>query len=113
MIREIEQNVTSQGGKFEDYLSSLGKSYDQLMLDLLPTAVKRVKSALAFKEISKLEKIEVEEKEIDQEMELLKERYKGNSEVLANISGVAYRAYLSNFILNQKVIDNLKKWNLV
>ncbi|MDD3711158.1 MAG: trigger factor [Patescibacteria group bacterium] len=113
MVREIEQNVTSQGGKFEDYLSSLGKNYDQLMLDLLPNAVKRVKSALVFKEIAKIEKIKVEEKEIDREMQLLKERYKGNSEVLANISGASYRAYLSNFILNQKVIDNLKKWNLV
>ncbi len=113
MMREIEQSVTSKGGKFEDYLSSIGKNYDQLMLDLLPNAVKRVKSALAFKEIAKLEKLEVEEKEIDREIDILRERYRDNAEIIGNITSSSYRSYLSNFILNQKVVGNLKKWNLV
>ncbi|HMB65674.1 MAG TPA: trigger factor, partial [Patescibacteria group bacterium] len=31
MLSEIQQNVTSQGGKFEDYLQSIGKSQEQLL----------------------------------------------------------------------------------
>lgn len=113
MMREIEQNIISQGGKLDDYLSSIGKNYDQLMLEMMPNAVKRVKSALILKEVAKAEKMETEEKEIDEKLSALKEQYKDNSEAIKNITSPAYRAYLSNFILNQKVVENLKKWNLV
>jgi len=112
MLREMEQGVVSQGGKLEDYLKSIGKTEDQLMLDFMPNAVKRVKSALVLKEIAKIEKIEVSSEEIDKEVETLKNHYKDNAEIIKNISGPAYRSYLENFILNQKIINNLKKWNL-
>lgn len=112
MMREIEQGVASQGGKFEDYLKSIGKNYNELILEMMPNAVKRVKSALIFKEVSKLEKIEVTEKEIEKELEVLKKKYNNNADAMKNISSPAYRSYLASFILNQKVIDNLKKWNI-
>lgn len=113
IMREIEQNIVSQGGKFDDYLSSIGKNYDQLMLEMMPNAVKRVKSALALKEIAKIEKIEVGEKEIDEKIKALKEQYKDNADAIKNITSLAYRSYLANFISNQKIVENLKKWNLV
>lgn len=113
IMREVEQNIASQGGKMDDYLKSIGKSYDQLMIEMMPNAVKRVKSALIFKEISKLEKLELSEEDLDKELDILKDKYKDNSEAVKNISSPAYRSYLSNFILNQKVVDSLKKWNLV
>ena len=112
IMREIEQNISSQGGKFDDYLKSVGKSYDQLMLDMMPNAVKRVKSALVFKEIAKLENITPDEKEIDKEVENLKEKYGQSPEALQNITSPAYRSYLANFILNQKIVDSLKTWNI-
>lgn len=113
MIREIEQSVTSQGGKFEDYLKSISKSEDQLKLDLMPNAVKRVKSALILKEIAKIEKIEISHEEVHKEIDTLKNYYKDNVEAIKNISSPAYHSYLENFLLNQKIIDNLKKWNIV
>jgi trigger factor len=112
MMREVEQNVVSQGGKFDDYLSSIGKNKEQFKLELMPNAVKRVKSALALKEIAKIEKIDVSSEELDKELELLKERYKDNPDAVKNMSGLAYRSYLSNFILNQKIIGKLKDWNI-
>lgn len=112
MLREMEQGVVSQGGKLEDYLKSIGKTEDQLMLDFMPNAIKRVKSALVLKEIAKIEKIEVNPEEIEKELETLKNHYKDNTEIIKNISSPAYRSYLENFILNQKIINNLKKWNL-
>ncbi len=113
MIREIEQSVTSQGGKFEDYLKSISKSEDQLKLDLMPNAVKRVKSALILKEIAKIEKIDISDEEVHKEIDTLKNYYKDNVEAIKNISSPAYHSYLENFLLNQKIIDNLKKWNIV
>lgn len=111
MMREIEQNVVSQGGRFEDYLKSVGKNYDQLMLEMMPTAVKRVKSALIFKEIAKLENIKADETKIDKEIEALKNRYAQDAEAVKSISSPGYRSYVSNFFLNQEIVENLKRWN--
>lgn len=113
IMREIEQGVSSQGGKFEDYLKSINKSYEELNLEMMPNALKRVKSALVLKEIAKIEKIEVSDEETQKELALLKENYKNNPEVLKNISSLSYKTYINNFILNQKVIDKVKEWNLL
>lgn len=113
MMQEIEQSVSSQGGKFEDYLKSINKNRDQLMLETMPNAVKRVKGALMLKEIAKLEKVELTDKEIDIELELLKSKYGGNPEAIKNIISPAYRSYLSSFLLNQKIINKLREWNVV
>ncbi|HOZ53490.1 MAG TPA: trigger factor [bacterium] len=112
MMREIEQNIISQGGKFEDYLKSVGKSYEQLMLEMMPNAVKRVKGALMLKEVAKLEKIELNDQEIDAELDRLKSKYGNSPEAAKNIASPAYRSYLSSFLLNQKIIDKLKEWNI-
>lgn len=112
MMREIEQNIVSQGGKFDDYLKSVGKNYEQLMLEMMPNAVKRVKGALMLKEIAKLEKIELIDKEIDDELGRLKSKYGNSPEAVKNITSQAYRSYLSSFLLNQKIVDKLKEWNI-
>lgn len=113
MLREMEQSIISQGGNFSDYLKSIGKSQEQLMLDILPNANKRVKGALILKEIAKAEKLEVSENELNKEIELAKKRYEHNSEAVKNINSLHYKAYLENNLLNQKTIDFLKKANIL
>jgi len=103
--------VTSRGAKFSDYLSSLNKTRDQLTLDLLPNAIKRVKSALAIRQIAILEKLSVDEKEIDKKIEELLKQYKGYEKVEKRIKEPNYRMYLHNSLINNKVVDKLKEWN--
>ncbi len=112
MIKEIERSIISQGANFDDYLKSIKKSLDQLKLDLMPKAVKRVKSALALKEIAKIEVIKVSEEKINQEINKLKEEYKQNPEALKNLTNLAYRHYLKDHLLNQEIITKLKEWNV-
>lgn len=112
MLAELEHSVASQGGKFEDYLTSIKKTREQLILDLLPDAVKRVKSALLIREIAKAEKIEVSEKEIEEAQENLLKQYKGYEKVEARIKEEGYKNYLRNALNNRKVIEKLKEWNL-
>lgn len=113
MLREIEQGVVSQGGRLEDYLKSINRSADQLMLDLMPKAVQRVKSALVLREISRTEKIDLEAGEVQAEIDRLKKQYQNQAEAIKNISSPAYKVYLENYLLNQKTISRLKEWNLV
>lgn len=112
MIREMEHGLVSQGGNFADYLKSINKTQDQLMLEILPNATKRVKSALILKEIAKEEKITVSESEMNKEIEALKKKYEKNLEAIKNIDSPHYKAYLENSLINQKTIDFLKKSNI-
>jgi len=72
MMTELEQSVTRQGGKFEDYLGHLKKTKEELIKEMAPNALKRVKVALIIKEIASEEKIKPEQKEIDAKVEELK-----------------------------------------
>lgn len=112
MMHEMEHGLVSQGGNFADYLKSINKTQDQLMLEILPNATKRVKSALILKEIAKEEKITVSESEMHKEIETLKKKYEKNLEAIKNIDSSHYKAYLENSLINQKTIDFLKKSNI-
>lgn len=111
MLMELEQSVIRQGGKFEDYLKHLKKTKDELMLEIIPNAIKRVKSALLIREIAVLEKIGAHEHEIDEKIVELKKQYKDNQDVLKMIDEKGYKSYLNNILTNEKVIAKLKEWN--
>jgi trigger factor len=111
VLAELEQSVVRQGGKFEDYLQHLKKSKNEMMLDLTPNAIKRVKSALVIREIAVLEKIEPTEDEIRAKIEELKKQYAGRPEILKMMEEPGYFSYLANILTNEQVIAKLKEWN--
>lgn len=111
IMSELEQSITRQGGRFEDYLQSIKKSREELSLELTPNAVKRVKAALVIRELAIIEKIGATEDEIQKKMEELKKQYAGNEEVEKMIKEPGYHHYLGNILTNEKVIAKLKEWN--
>jgi trigger factor len=112
MLMELEENVGRQGGKMEDYLASLKKTRNQLALDLLPEAVKRVKTALLIREVGTLEKIEANESDVEEKIKSLIEQYKGYNKVEERVKHPDYRVYLKNSLTSQKVVEKLKEWNV-
>jgi len=112
MMSELESNVTQRGGKIEDYLASIKKTRNEMILDMLPDAVKRVKSALVVREIAETEKVEVTKEEIEKKQEELLKQYKGYEKVEARVKEESYKIYLANMLSNQKVVEKLKEWNL-
>jgi len=111
MLQELEQQVTSQGGKFNDYLASIKKTRAQLILDMMPDAVKRIKTALLMREVSLQEKIKATDDEIEKKVEELLKQYQGYEKVEARIKEPGYKDYLRTVITNRKVIEKLKEWN--
>ncbi len=111
LIAELEQSVIRQGGKFDDYLSHLKKTKDELKLEMLPNAVKRVKAALIIREIAVIEKIFPSEEEINNKLSELKAQYANNPEITKMLQEPGYKNYLQNILTNEKVIAQLKKWN--
>lgn len=112
MLSELEHNLEHQGAKLEDYLKSLGKTRQELLLDTMPDAVKRVKSALVIREIAVKENITASAEEIDKEIENIIKHYAGKEEVIERVRSHEYRHYLENTLTNQKVMMKLAEWNL-
>lgn len=112
MFNELTSNLESRGGRLEDYLSSINKTRDQLKLEFVAGAIKRIKSALLIKEIARTEKIMASEEDIDKKRDDLLIQYKGYQKVEERLKNKEYRAVLRNILINEKVVENLKKWNL-
>ncbi len=127
MLVELENSVVAQGGGFDDYLAHISKTREQLTLDILPDAIKRVKTSLLIREIAKQEKINVTDEEVDKQVEEIERHYKNVSassqqekeqisqakEMLEQIKTPDYRNYVLNTLASRKVIDKLREWNVV
>ena len=112
MLSELEQSIAQQGGKFDDYLTSIGKSRDKLVLEMLPEANKRVKTSLIIREIGDKEKIEASEVDVKKQIEDIKTHYKDNKELMAKVDAPEYKSYVHNILSSRKVIDKLREWNI-
>jgi trigger factor len=109
MLHELEHNVESQGGKFDDYLASIKKTMAELKLDLVPQAIKRIKSALLIRDIGEKEKIEADDTEVLAEQQKLLNTYKDNVDAQQQIRSEDYEDYLRTMIRNRKVMELLRK----
>lgn len=112
MMAEMEQGITSQGAKFEDYLSSIGKTKNEITLEMLPEAIKRVKVSLVIREISTSEKIVVTEADIEKNITDMKKQYSGEKDIKERVESDEYRRYITNVLSSRKIVDKLKEWNI-
>lgn len=108
MLRELKDGIARQGLAFEDYLLKIDKTLDQLKLDFVPEAIKRVKIAILLRSIVATQTLTVSEKETDNEVVRISELYKNDHEAQKASSTPEARTYLVNFLLNRKAINWLK-----
>ncbi|MDD5340896.1 MAG: trigger factor [Patescibacteria group bacterium] len=108
MVQELQSNVATQGLKFEDYLKHLNKTPEQLKLDFVPQAIRRIKAALITRAIFFREKLEISESDLEREIEAMSRYYQNNPEIIKSLKTPEYRDYIRNIIGNRKVMDYLK-----
>lgn len=108
MVHELEEEVSHQGLKFEDYLRSIKKTHDELEKDFLPRAELRVKTSILAREVFQEQKMAVSEEEISQEIAHILSHYPDNEDAKKQVESPYYREYLGNKIGNQKVMEFLK-----
>ncbi len=108
MVHELEEEISQQGLKFEDYLKSIKKTHDDLEKDFIPRAELRVKTSILAREIFQQEKMSVSEQEINQEAAHILSHYQNNEDAKKQIDSPYYREYLGNKLGNQKVMEFLK-----
>lgn len=109
MFIEFEQQIQSVGMTAEDYLVKIKKTKAELMKDWTAQAEKRVKIALALKEIAKMEEIKLETGEIEAEMNKTLQYYKNVKDFEKNIGMERLYNYTKGVMENDKVFEMLEK----
>ncbi len=98
---QFGDDITRMGVKLEDYLKHAKKTIEDLRKDWMPHAEKKAKLQLILNEISKLEKIVLDEKEIESQVNHILENYKDADREQA-------RVYVETVLMNEKVFQNLE-----
>ncbi|MEI6494612.1 MAG: hypothetical protein WCO03_00945 [bacterium] len=101
MLSELKAEIERMGLKFDDYLSHLKKTEEDLIKAWQPDAEKRVKFGLVLNKIAQDEKIEAPKEDVEKEMKHLVEHYPD-----ANPERV--RAYVESMITHQKTFEFLE-----
>ncbi len=116
MMQELQDNITRQGGKMEDYLKSIKKSESDLRLDFTPDAIKRVKTGLLIRKFAQENNIKADKQEIEQEKQKTLASYKMNPAYAQKIDELEKQLntenanhYFGNLIANRKAIDLIKE----
>ena len=108
MLKDIEQRLSYQGLKLEQYLQMMGKSQEDMRKEYEPQAIEGIKSRLALEAVIKAEKIEATDKEIDEKMKEMAKSYgKENDEEFLKNENV--RKYIKEGLESEKAIDFLVK----
>ena len=108
MLKDFEQRLSYQGLKLDQYLKMLGKTREEMEKEYEPQAIEGIKSRLAIEAVIKAEKIEADEKEIDEKLKEMAKNYgKENDEEFLKNENV--RNYIKENINSEKAIDFLVK----
>ena len=119
MIKDIEQRLSYQGLKLEQYLQMMGKTMEDIRKEYEPQAIEGIKSRLALEavikaenldnyRVKKAEKIEATDKEIEEKIKEMAKNYgKENDKEFLNNENV--KKYIKQGIESEKAIDFLVK----
>jgi trigger factor len=107
-MHEQSRQFERQGASLDDYLKSIDKTEEQLHEELHPVATKRLTRSLVLGKFAETEKVEVDDKEIDNEIERMLQNAADNREGLQKaFNSPQSRDSLRQVLLTRKTIDRL------
>jgi trigger factor len=108
MMHEQSRQFERQGANLDDYLKSIGKNEEQLHEELHPLATTRVTRSLVLGKLAETEKVEVNDKEIDNEIETMLQNSAENREKLQEaVNTPQSRDSIGQILLTRKTVDRL------
>lgn len=112
MIKDIEQKLSYQGLKLDQYLNMMNKELDDVKEEYKEQAQNAIKSRLALEAIIKEEKIEATAKEIDEKIVEMQKNY-GKEDDTEFAKNEQVRDYIKKGIESEKalslIIENAKE----
>ena len=108
MLKDIEQRLSYQGLKLEQYLQMMGKTQDEMKKEYEPQAIESIKSRLMLEAVIKAEKIEATDEEVDEKLKEMAKNYgKENDEEFLKNENV--RNYIKEGLTSEKALEFLVK----
>ena len=101
LLGRLKMDITNAGLKFEDYLTHIKKTEDEVKKEFLPDAEKRAKMEFIMHKIGVAEKLSPKEDEVEREVKRLMEMYKGADESRA-------KAYVTHLLSNEEIFRFLE-----
>ena len=105
MVKDMEQRMSYQGLKLEQYLKMLNKTVEEFRKEYEPQAIEAIKSRLALEAIVKAEKIEATDADVKEKLEEMAKNYGKTAEELEKNENI--KEYLKQGIENEKAINFL------
>ncbi|HET7630583.1 MAG TPA: trigger factor [Candidatus Saccharimonadales bacterium] len=108
--QDARQNLMYRGQALEQYIEAQGfkDEADWREQEVKPGAVRRVQAGLALSELSKLEKVDVTQAELDERLEQMKQQYPNMTDQLDKPEA---RRDLANRVITEKTLDRLIELN--
>jgi len=107
MEKDIENRLKYQGLTLDSYLQMIGKTKDEFRKEYEEQAKNSVKSRLVLEAITKKEKIEASDKEIDEKIKEMAENYGKTEDELKDNESL--RNYIKGSIETEKTIELIVK----
>ncbi len=102
IMYRMESDISQMGLKFDDYLTHIKKTVEDLRKDFRADAEKKAKLGLVLNEISKTENIKADSEQVDKEVAMILEHYKDADPERA-------RLHAENVLTNEAVFQFLEK----
>ena len=111
-LKEIEQNLSAQGANLETYLKMMGKTIEEVVKEMTPSAENKIKTDLILEEIANKENITLTDEEVNSKMEEMSKIYgmtleKLEEELKKHNNLEAFKANLKIDATLQKVVEFL------
>ena len=107
MIKDIEQRLSYQGLKLEQYLQMMGKTMEDIRKEYEPQAIEGIKSRLALEAVIKAEKIEATDDEVKAKIEEMAKNYGKSADELKENENL--KNYIKEGIETEKAIEFIVK----
>lgn len=111
--RDMTQNLMYQGLTLDQYLENKGFKNKEKWLEteVNEAAKKRVQAGLALSELSKVEKIEATSEELANHINLYKQQYANNPQMVAQFDQPEAQRDIANRLLTEKTVERLLELN--
>ena len=107
MVNEFAQRLQMQGMNMDQYLQYTGSSVDQMLAQVKPQAIERIKSRLVLEAVAAAENIEISDKDLEEELESMAHQYKMDVEKLKEMMSDAEKKQIKSDLAVQKAADFL------
>ncbi len=107
IFEEFSQRMMYQGLQMEQYLKIMNKTKDEMLEQVKPDAIARIKTSLVLEAVAKAEDIQVSDSEVEEEIQDMASTYQMEPEKLKEIMGDKELEQVKKDVAARKALDFL------